>query len=187
MARNLEDRKQTERPKRRGRGFQRASDMTRGAVERIAAKQGFAEADVLLNWAAIVGAEHATKCRPVKVHYGAKSVGATLVVQTDSGRAPEIEHLGPRIIQRINAYYGYGAIRRLKITQSTGYGRTNNAPGFAEAQTPFDAPAVNPSRADLEEVSRMTQDIASPGLKAALDQMGANVLARARKTLKSKP
>ena len=172
-------RKTTEGPNRRSRGFQRASDMTRGAVDRIASKQGFAEADVLLRWTEIVGAEHSARCRPVKVRYGSRSAGATLVVQASSARAPEIEHLKTRIIDRINQFYGYGAIRNLKVTQSTGLGAIR---GFAEEQTAFQGPSAEPSASDQKTASDLAEGIESPGLRAALEEMGAHVLARARKT-----
>lgn len=179
MNRRPGNHKTPEGQKRRGRGFQRASDMTRGAVERIASKQGFAEADVLLRWTEIVGAEHSARCRPVKVRYGSRSAGATLVVQASSARAPEIEHLKTRIIERINQFYGYGAIRHLKITQSTGLGPTR---GFAEDKTPFEGAPTAPTRSDQQTASDLAGGIQSPGLRAALEEMGANVLARARKT-----
>ena len=162
---------------RRARGFQRASSMTRAHLERIAGKNGFAEADVLLHWPEIVGADHAAKCRPVKVTYRHRSHGATLVVQTDSARAPEIEHQKSKIVERVNQFYGYGAVRHLKVTQSTGLGR---APGLAEDAAPFEVPKTAPTKADASRAASLAEDIHDPGLRDALTRMGASVLARSR-------
>ena len=171
---------------RRRRGFQRAGAMARKAVDRIAGKQGFAEADVLLNWPAIAGEALAATCQPVKVSYAReRTLGATLIVQTNSARAPEIEMKGPMIVERVNQYYGYRAIRRLKVTQSTGLGR---ASGFAEGQATFlgveqstrtqNAPA--PTDTEHAEGARLASNIQSPGLRDQIALMGANILARDR-------
>ena len=163
---------------RRRKGFQHAAATARGAVDRIAGKQGFAEANVLLNWPAIAGAELAATCQPVKVTYGPqRTLGATLIVQASSARAPEIEMKGPMIVERVNQYYGYRAISRLKVTQSTGLGPS---PGFSEAQSVFTGPDATPTPAEEARAAEMVADIQSPGLRAALGRMGANVLARDR-------
>ncbi len=184
MTRAKQHRKPTQAPKRRARGFQRASDATRGTVKNVAGERGIAEADILMRWAEIVGADLCNRCTPVKVSYPAKrSFGASLIVQTDSGRAPEIEHLGPVIVDRVNRYYGYRAIGRLKVTQSTGLAP---ARGFAEDAARFAQQATGPTDKDRATAAKMADDIGSPGLRAALTQMGANVLARARSDPKTK-
>ena len=152
--------------------------MTRAHVEHIAGKNGFAETDVLMHWAEIVGADHAAKCRPVKVHYRHRSHGATLVVQTDSARAPEIEHQKTRIIERVNQFYGYGAVRHLKVTQSTGLG---HRPGFAEDAAGFEGPKAEPTKADAANAAKLADGIEDPGLRDALTRMGTQILAQSRR------
>ena len=167
--------------RRRGRGFQSAGATVRGAVDQMAGRQGFAESEVLLRWPEIAGEALAKVCRPVKVHYGAsRNLGATLIVQTDSGRAPEVEHQGPVLVDRVNQFYGYRAISRLKVTQSTGLGR---APGFAEGQAAFTGQPVQqtePTARDQKTAAAMAEQIENPGLREALSRMGAHVLAQSR-------
>ena len=168
----------TDSPKRTARGFRSAASQARRAVDTVAGSHGFAEADVLLRWAEIAGADLAARCRAVKVSYaGAKTLGATLVVQTEGARAPEIEHLAPKIIERVNRFYGYRAIGRLKITQSTGLDRPT---GFAEPQAEFAGPETAPTDTDRARAADLTAAIETPGLRAALAQMGAHVLAQDR-------
>ena len=165
-------------PDRRGRGFRTAGDSTRATVKQVAGDRGIAQADILLRWREIVGEALSGHCLPVKVTYGAnKSLGATLTVQTDSGRAPEITHKQTVIIEQINRYYGYRAIGRLKVTQSTGMGRAH---GFAEDQATFEGPSTEPTAPQTREAAALTEGIESPGLRAALTRMGANVLAQSR-------
>lgn len=169
-------------PRRYGKGFRHASVTVRKSVDQVVGKKGFAESEVLLRWPEIAGEALAATCRPVKVHYGAnRSLGATLIVQADSGRAPEVTHLGPKIIERVNQFYGYRAINRMKVTQSTGFGtvpKTN--PGFAEAQTPFAGPEPDTTPTVRREASDLASGIENPELRAALTLMGSHVLARSK-------
>jgi hypothetical protein len=165
--------------RRRGGGFRRASEQTRPVLDKVAGRHGFAQADVLLRWAEIVGEALAPTCRPVRVSYrgdrgGERSLGATLIVHTNGARAPEVEHLAPRIIERVNQFYGYRAVARIRITQ------TGTAPGLAEAQAAFAPPADGPTGGDTALAAALTEGVEDAGLRAALTRLGANVLARGR-------
>ena len=75
---------------------------------------------MLLRWAEIVGEGLKDLCAPVKVTYPRdQGLAATLVVRTTGARAPEVAHLEPRIVERVNQFYGYRAIGRIKLTQTT--------------------------------------------------------------------
>lgn len=183
MAGRQPDRKTPEPPaaRRGGKGFRHASETARKSVDQIVGRKGFAEAEVLLRWTEIAGEALAATCRPVKVHYGAnRNLGATLIVQADSGRAPEVSHLGPKIVERVNRFYGYRAINRLKVTQSTGYGANQSRPGFAEGQTPFSGPDPTTPPRIRRDASDLASGIENPELRAALEQMGSHVLARSK-------
>ena len=171
-------------PRRYGKGFRHASETVRKQLDQVVGKKGFAESEVLLRWPEIAGEALAQTCRPVKVHYGAnRNLGATLIVQTDSGRAPEVNHLAPKIIERMNRFYGYRAINRMKVTQSTGYGSAApRATGFAEAQTPFSGLASDGPPKIRRDASELASGIENPELRAALEQMGSHVLSRAKST-----
>ena len=163
--------------KRSRGGFRRAADRARPVLEAVAGRHGFAQADVLLRWTEIAGEALAPTCRPIRVSYrGDRRLGATLVVQADSARAPEVEHLAPRIIERVNQFYGYRAVSRIRITQSGQRG------SFAEAPTPFTGPSApaTPTEADTTRAAQLTEGIEDADLRAALTRLGAHVLARGR-------
>ncbi|MEM8791611.1 MAG: DUF721 domain-containing protein [Pseudomonadota bacterium] len=166
-----------ERP-RKGRRFHRPSQSARPRVRTIAQNNGFAEPDVLLRWAEAVGPALSGICQPVRVSY-AQSIGATLLVRTDSGHAPEVEHSKTQIIERINSFYGYRAISRLKITQATGLR------GFAEGQAAFEPAGrgiKQPSKAATERAAALASDIKNEDLRAAVSRMGAWVLSQSNDT-----
>lgn len=178
MARNEVEGKTEGRP-RRGRGFRRASEPLREPLRDAAARYGFAEAEVLTRWPEIVGEALSGLCQPVKVSYGrSRGLGATLIVQADGARGPEVEMSAPRIVERVNAYYGYRAISRLKVTQATGL--AGQAVGFAEERAAFRGPAASrqPTPQALERAAEMAGAVENPGLRAALTQLGAYVLSR---------
>jgi hypothetical protein len=171
---------------RRGRGFRSAGETARKRLGEAASGHGFAEPEVLLRWAEVVGEQLSGLCTPVKVSYSrAHRLGATLVVRAAGARATEVEHLGPRIIERVNQFYGYGAISELKVTQTTG----DASGGFAEAPAGYKGrPRAVPEEPGPEEIARaaeMTRGIRSEALRAALTRMGAHVLSRGEAPEKS--
>ena len=173
----------------RGRGFRSAGETARKRLGEAAAGHGFAEPEVLMRWPEVVGERLAGLCVPVKVSYSrAHRLGATLVVRVEGARATEVEHLGPRIIERVNQFYGYRAIDRLKLTQTTG----GASGGFAEAPAGYKgrphAASPDPSPPDLgppepspeaeARAAGLTRGIRSEALRAALTRLGAHVLSR---------
>jgi hypothetical protein len=163
---------------RRGRGFGSPAETARRRLGRAAERYGFAEPEVLLHWSEVVGERLAGLCAPVKVSYPRDhSLSATLLVRAEGARAPEIDHLGPRIVERVNQFYGYRAIGRVKVTQTTG------PSGLAEAPARFAGlrdEAAAPDAAALARAAEMTRGIENQELRAALTRMGAHVLARRR-------
>ena len=173
---------------RRGRGFRSAGETARKRLGEAAAGHGFAEPEVLMRWPEVVGERLAALCVPVKVGYPrAGRLGATLVVRVEGARATEVEHLGPRIIERVNQFYGYRAIDELKVTQKTGSGGASG--GFADEPARFagrpQAAASEPSPEAKARAAEMTRGIQSEALRAALTRMGAHVLARGETPEKS--
>ncbi len=176
----------TRATKWRGRGFRSAGETARRRLGEAAAGHGFAEPEVLLRWPEVVGERLSGLCVPVKVSYSrAGRLGATLVVRVEGARATEVEHLGPRIIERVNQFYGYRAIVRLEVTQTTG----GASGGFAEESAgykgrPQAAPA-EPSPEAEARAAELTRGIESEALRAALTRMGAHVLSRGKTPEKS--
>lgn len=165
----------TATPKRQARGFLAAAHCAKRAVGEAAASRGFAEPQVLTRWAEIVGDHLAGLCLPVKVTYARdRSLGATLLIRVEGARAPEVEHLAPRILERVNQFYGYRAIARVRLTQTTA------SPGFAEPAPAFTPPAATPGPAEENRAAELARGIEDDGLRAALARMGAHVLARSR-------
>ncbi|MCV2881982.1 DUF721 domain-containing protein [Actibacterium sp. XHP0104] len=164
-------------PKRRKRGFERASQLLNGQVRQAGEARGFAVTRLLTHWAEIVGEGTARVARPVKVSYGRHGFGATLTVLTTGANAPMLEMQKEQIREKVNACYGYAAISRIMLTQT--------APtGFAEGQAQFDPapkqkPAPDPQA--LAEAKALSRGVGDDHLRAALENLGRNVLSRKKR------
>jgi hypothetical protein len=81
-------------------------------------KRGFVEAGVLTDWPVIVGPVLAAETRPMKLTFprGARTDG-TLHIRVTSAFSTELQHLAPLVMERINRYFGYGAVARLTLSQ----------------------------------------------------------------------
>jgi len=98
-------------------------------AEKAYARHGPAWAGLLSNWQTIAGSPLSDICAPEKISWPGQQrgqaetrskhqkIGGTLVIKVAFGRALEIQHITPQIIDRINAYYGYQAIAQVKIIQ----------------------------------------------------------------------
>ena len=141
------------------------------------ARYGFAEADVVANWEAIVGEALAAHSAPERIRWPrgageeAQKQGGTLVIRAAPGRALELQYEASRIIARINSFFGYGAIAKLKVLQAAELGQQRPAPPPIPEK-----PVCEQELASLEE---------SP-LKSALERLGRGVARGARSSPQGK-
>lgn len=89
------------------------------ALKPIYKKHGFAEHRLLTEWRAIVGDELAACSVPQKLSVSRKQDGGTLYILVASARALELQHMQPVIMERIATYFGYNAITKIKLTQTS--------------------------------------------------------------------
>jgi len=79
------------------------------------ARKGFADPTLVLRWAEIVGPEVARLARPIRLSQGAD--GGTLTLKAEPGASVFLQHETPVLCERINAYLGRAAVRRLRFIQ----------------------------------------------------------------------
>jgi hypothetical protein len=85
-------------------------------VEPICKKQGFVNASVVLDWPQIVGQNFADLCQVIKVTFPFNSRrDGCLHVSTTSSMAAVLSYEESLILEKINRYYGYQAISKLKV------------------------------------------------------------------------
>jgi hypothetical protein len=134
------------------------------------ARYGFAYGDLITQWPVIVGDGVAQWSEPERIKWpraGAdeRRQGGTLMIRVVPGRALDLQHETPRIIDRINAFYGYAAIATVKIRQ----GHLTRKKALSRPLPPLEADAARALENELESVSE-------PSLKDALRRLGQGVL-----------
>jgi len=159
---------------RRRRGFERAASLMAGRIREAGESRGFAVSRLLTHWDDIVGADLSKQARPVEVSYG-RGFGATLTLLTSGSAAPIVEMQKEQIRERVNACYGYAAISRIKLTQTSAH-------GFAEPAATFETtPGIPKPDAEATRASQQaTTDVSDDSLRTALARLGANVLSQSK-------
>ncbi|WP_323020905.1 DUF721 domain-containing protein [Pararhodobacter sp.] len=165
---------------RRMRGFEAAAGLLRDPIRKAGETRGFAVTRLLTHWPEVAGPDLAPLCRPVNVSYAKQGLGATLTLLTSGAAAPLVQMQADKLRERVNAIYGYAAIARIRVTQTSARG---TMAGLAEAQRPFDGPNI--TRPSAQALARaqgvldgLTEGVADSGLKSALERLATQVLLR---------
>jgi hypothetical protein len=134
---------------------------------RALAKRGLAEGRLLADWPTLIGAEIARHAAPERLSFPpGRREGGTLHLVVDGPWAVELQHLAPQLVERINGYFGYRAVARLKMRRGT----------LPTAATP-DA-RVEPDAPTRARIEREAASVHDPGLRRALVEFGATLEGR---------
>lgn len=93
---------------------------------------------------------------------------ATLVLRVEPAFGLEIQHLAPQLIERVNVYFGYGAVGKLRIVQ---------APLPPLHETAATLAVCPPDEAD--RIETVVEPVTDERLKSALARLGKAAAARA--------
>jgi hypothetical protein len=127
---------------------------------------GFVQSSVVSRWPEIVGPRHARVCAPESIRFppGEKSEGILQLVVVPA-HAPIIQHVIPEIIERVNRFFGYKAVARVKLRQ----GEVKPPPALEPPTAP---PSLKPIPIELGESLR---DIGDPELRAVLESLARSM------------
>jgi hypothetical protein len=155
---------------RRGGGPWRLPDLLGRVLDSPARRRGLAEATLLTEWPAIVGAELAARSHPVKLtgERGAPA-GATLILHCASAAALEVQHAELQLLERINDHFGYPAVARLRLIQ---------APPRRPVKRSRARPVRDLTPDDLDAIRVAVEPLADPGLREALGRLGRTLKAQ---------
>ena len=123
---------------------------------------GFVQSSVVTRWPEIVGTTHARVCAPESIRFppGEKSEGILQLVVLPA-HAPLIQHVIPEIVERVNRFFGYKAVARVKMRQ-----------GAVQAPTLSERPKAPPSLKPIPmELGDSLRDIGDPELRAVLESL----------------
>ena len=144
-------------------GVRKAGDIV-GNIGGVAFKKfGFVQGAIVHRWPEIVGEKYAASSLPEQIKFprGTKSNG-TLTLLVEGAQAPLYQHLAPMIIDKVNAFFGYPAVRDVV---------------FRQGRLPLEA--KRPDRPTLREVPKELgeglREISDPELRACLESLASGL------------
>ena len=130
---------------------------------------GFVQSSVVTRWPEIVGERHAKVCAPESIRFppGEKSDGILQLVVLPA-HAPLIQHVIPEIMERVNRFFGYRALARVKLRQ----GAIQPPPATAARPEASSPPSLKPIPLELGDSLR---DVGDPELRAVLESLARSL------------
>lgn len=146
-----------------------AGGILRRATANVLRRRGFGEGEVISRWPDIVGPELAALTAPEKLQQRRGDVaGAVLHIRVAGAAAVELQHMAPVVLERINGFYGYRAVDRLKLIQG---------PLPEIEKTPI-VPKRSLTEAESAGLATQTAPTKNTELRRALERLGGSVLRR---------
>jgi len=162
---------------RRGGGLRRLPELLGQVLDPAARRRGLAEARLLTDWRLVVGPQLGARCQPVRLS-GARGAAGVLTIHVGGAAALELQHGEVQVVERINDFFGYPAVDRLRLIQ---------APPVRPVKPPAPWP-VRPlapdERAALADTVEMVSDHA---LRDALARLGQTLKSQLRDPDRRRP
>ena len=160
----------------RTRGAVSLGELVGQAIAPVTARRGFATADLVAAWPEIAGPLYAGCTAPEKIAWprqeeDGEPAAGVLVLKVDGPRAIYVQHDLPQILERVNAFFGYRAIGRIRILQSP------VATGGTQQQA---APKRRCDPAAEAAIAETVQGVDDDRLRAALERLGRGIHASRR-------
>lgn len=133
--------------------------------------------DLIAGWEDIVGPQYAGFTLPEKILWPKRASDAdpfqpgTLVVACDGGKALFFQHETSQILERLNLFFGFVAIEKIKLVQKP---VLKSAPRRPRPKT------LNET--ERERLSSVLKQIDDPKLRQKLEKFGLGVIWRNRKS-----
>jgi hypothetical protein len=108
----------TSKPPERRRYTSGLADLTRKLASPAMRRHGFAQDALVARWEEIVGERFAEVTLPQKLSFAPQSrTGGTLSIQIEGPLATQFQHAESLVIERVNQFFGYAAVARLRLLQ----------------------------------------------------------------------
>ena len=104
---------------RRGHGLRALASNLPRVTKKAVGRRGFADGALLSDWPRIVGNDLAKASEPIRLSFPKRQErsSGTLVLRVEPGLAITLQHLEPQLLERVNSFFGYRIVNRLKLLQ----------------------------------------------------------------------
>ena len=152
------------------------ADIAAGILEPVIARRAGMTLELVSAWPDIVGEPWGEFTMPEKINWPRRASDddpfepATLVVACDGARAILFQHVLGECIERINVFFGFAAIARIRIIQKPVQVR--------KAPVRRELPQLDPARA--ARLKSILGNIDNARLRESLEKLGRGVLGRGK-------
>ena len=156
-------------PVRRGGPARALAALTGRLTRPLFAKRGFADGAIVNDWSQIAGEAIAAHSLPDRITFQpGKRRGGTLHLKVaPGGFALELQYLEKQLIERINSYFGYGAIERIHMVQEP-----------LPALPPVPEPRPSLASDEIADVAAMVANVEDDELREHLKSLGQGIKRR---------
>ena len=145
-------------------------------TRKMLGKKAFAEADVICNWRDIVGDDMADYSKPLRIEFKkTERNNGILVIEVAGGAfALEIQLRSKLLIDKVNTFFGYQAVEKIKILQN---------PNVLQKRD-NDIPSKEKKLVTQEEenyIKLLSGGVKSSGLEQALQRLGQAIVINNKK------
>ena len=162
---------------RRGGGLRRLPELLSRVLDPAARRRGLAEARLLTDWRMVVGPQLGARCQPVRLS-GGRGAPGVLTVHVGGASALELQHGEAQVVERINDFFGYPAVARLRLIQ---------APPVRPVK-PTAAWPVRPLAAEeLAALAGTVEAVRDRALRNALARLGQTIKGQLRDPARRRP
>jgi hypothetical protein len=149
------------------------AEIANGIMDPVLARRAGISTALLGSWDEIAGEDFADCTRPEKITWprrdgneeAAGYQAGTLIIACEGARALFLAHAQGELIERINGFFGFPAVRQIRIVQKP----------VAAAARP--RPKLQPLKGDAaRRLATMTDGIENEALKRAVERLGTAVL-----------
>ncbi len=152
--------------RRRGGEARAVSDLVPDIGRAAFRRFGFVQSSVVSRWDEIVGPRYADVTAPEMIRFPAgQKAGGTLELVVEGAHAVMIQHVIPEIIERVNRFFGYDAVAKVKMR----HGQVQRAEPRPKVSA---APVL---RAPSAELGDSLREIADPELQAVLQNLAKSL------------
>ncbi|WP_284776899.1 DUF721 domain-containing protein [Agrobacterium sp. lyk4-40-TYG-31] len=155
------------------KGVIQIAEIANGIIDPVLAKRAGISTSLLGSWDEIAGVDFADCTRPEKITWPRRDEGpdrggyqpGILTIACEGARALFLTHAQGELIARINGFFGFPAVRQIRIVQKP------------VSQTLNRRPKPQPLRGDAaKRLEGMMEGIESEALRKAVERLGTAVL-----------
>jgi len=148
-------------------------------------QRGFIYHTLFTKWNQIIGDDISAVTAPVEMNFfDKKGRGAVLTVMINSALAPEIQLQTENILQRINQFYGFTAVRKIKFYINHGLDLLGEVKNQKNQKIEDISLEININ--DLDKKERFPIRTSDPELKTLLENLQRNWFYRVHKYKKNR-